>query len=240
MSLHDGHRERLKERFSDHGLDNFNDLNALELLLFYAIPRKDTNEIAHQLLERFGSLDEVFSASMQQLQQVPGVGYHAAVLIRLVPQLAKRGAIRSAGTPTQFTNARAIAHYLQPRLQNEKNEQLLLLCLTPQKRLISLVVLSQGVVNNVTLNVRQLVEEALRKRASSVIIAHNHPTGNPRPSAEDEMMTRRVYDALKLVDITLADHIVIGGELYFSFQEAGLLQYQYRRAYEGEVEYGAE
>ena len=127
-----------------------------------------------------------------------------------------------------------------PRLQYEKNEQLLLLCLTPQKHLISQVVLSRGVVNSVTLNVRLLVEEALKNRASSVIIAHNHPTGNPRPSVEDEMMTRRVYDALKLVDITLEDHIVIGGELYFSFQEAGLLQYQYRRAYEGEVEYGAE
>lgn len=240
MSLHDGHRERLKERFSDYGLDNFNDLNALELLLFYAIPRKDTNEIAHKLLEYFGSLDEVFNASMQQLQQVPGIGYHAAVLIRLVPQLAKRSAIRSAGEITRFTNPQTVSRFLIPRLRYEKNEQLLLLCLTPQKRLISVTTLSHGVVNTVSLNVRQLVEEALKNRASSVIIAHNHPGGNPRPSAEDEMLTRRVYDALRLVDITLEDHLIIGGDLYFSFNEAGLLNYQYRRAYEGEVEYGAE
>lgn len=240
VGVHDGHRERLKERFADHGLENFNDLNALELLLFYAIPRKDTNEIAHALLDHFGTLDEVFSASMQQLQQVPNIGYHAAVLIRLIPQLAKRCAIRSVGEITQFTNARRVSEYLIPRLRDEKVEQLLLMCLSPQKRLISCVTLSKGVVNSVNLNVRQIVEEALKNRASSVIMAHNHPSGNPRPSNEDEMMTHRVYDALKLVDIKLDDHLIIGGDLFFSFNDFGLLNYPYRGAFEGEIPYGNE
>ena len=225
MGVHDGHRERLRERFSSFGLDNFNDLNALELLLFYAIPRRDTNEIAHALLDQFGSLDAVFDASPQELQAVPGIGPGAATLICLVPELAKRCAVSRTRDITVFNSPSSVGRYLIPRLGSEKAEKALILNLNPQKQLISCVEIASGVVDSVNLNVRQIVETALKARASSLILAHNHPSGNPSPSRDDELLTRRVRDALKLVDIELDDHLIIGGQAWFSFRDSGLLLY---------------
>ncbi len=223
MSVHEGHRARLKERFTEHGLDNFNDLNVLELLLFYAIPRRDTNALAHALLDRFGSLDAVFEASIYELMEVPGVGENTAALIALVPEISKRCAISRTRDVTEFRSASAAARYLTARLEREKAEKALLLCLNPQKQLICCAELGVGVVDNVSLNVRLVVETALKARASSVILSHNHPSGNPMPSRDDELLTRRVRDALQLVEITLDDHMIIAGQRYFSFAESGLL-----------------
>lgn len=225
MAVHDGHRSRLRERYTAYGLDNFNDLNVLELLLFYAIPRRDTNELAHALLDAFGSLDAVFEASVHELQAVPGIGVNAAALITLVPEIAKRCAISRTRDLTSFASAAQAARYLIPRLGTEKAEKALLLCLNPQKQLICCSELGSGVVDNVNLNVRLVVETALKARASSVILAHNHPTGNPAPSRDDELLTRRIREALQLVEITLDDHIIVGGQSYFSFTDSGLLLY---------------
>ena len=225
MAVHDGHRSRLKERFTAYGLDNFNDLNVLELLLFYAIPRRDTNELAHALMDHFGSLDAVFEASVHELRAVPGIGDNAATLISLVPEIAKRCAVSRTRNLTSFSCASQTAQYLIPRLGMEKAEKALLLCLNPQKQLICCTELGSGVVDNVSLNVRLVVESALKARASSVILAHNHPSGNPSPSRDDELLTRRIREALQLVDITLDDHVIIGGQSYFSFADSGLLLY---------------
>lgn len=225
MGAHDGHRDRLRERYTDYGLDNFNDLNVLELLLFYAIPRRDTNLLAHALLDHFGSLDAVFSASLHELQAVPGIGANAATLISLVPQIAKRCAVSRTRDIRAFQNSSSAARYLIPRLGLETSEKALLLCLNPQKQLISCAELASGVVDSVNLNVRLVVETALKARASSVILAHNHPSGNPSPSRDDELLTRRIREALQLVDISLDDHLIIGGEQYFSFTDSGLLLY---------------
>ena len=223
MGVHDGHRDRLRERFAEYGLDNFNDLNALELLLFYAIPRKDTNVLAHALLERFGTLDAVFEASPQELEAVPGIGSRAATLIALVPELARRCAIVKTRSIQSFTSSAAAAEYLFPRLGREKTEKALLLCLNPHKQLISCTALGAGVVDGVSVNVRQIVELALKNRASSVILAHNHPSGHASPSREDEQITRRLRSALELVDIALDDHLILAGASYFSFADTGLL-----------------
>ncbi|MCR5664624.1 MAG: DNA repair protein RadC [Oscillospiraceae bacterium] len=231
MSVHEGHRERLKERFSEYGLEPFNDLNALELLLFYAIPRRDTNELAHALLERFGTLDAVFEASERELTEVPGIGRSAAMLIRLIPQMNKRCEICRARDVTVIANARAAGRYLIPRFANEKDEKALLLCLNAQKELIECDELSRGVVNTVELNVRRVVETAIRCRASSVILAHNHPSGHLIPSGDDELITRRIRDALRLVDITLDDHLIVGGKQYFSFNDSGLLTFPITRQF---------
>ncbi len=227
MAVHDGHRSRLRERFNSYGLDNFNDLNVLELLLFYAIPRRDTNELAHALLEHFDSLDAVFEASFHELRAVPGIGDNAATLISLVPEIAKRCAVSRTRNLTSFTSSSQAAQYLLPRLGSEKAEKALLLCLNPQKQLICCTEVGSGVVDSVNLNVRLVVESALKARASSVILAHNHPSGNPVPSRDDELITRRIREALQLVEITLDDHIIIGGQSYFSFTDSGLLLYPF-------------
>lgn len=224
MSVHEGHRERLKENFKKNGLDSFNDVNALELLLFYAIPRKNTNDTAHALLNRFGSLSGVFKASVRELCDVDGIGESAALLITMLPQMMRRCIVLdSEKATTVIYNSREAGKYLVPRFAYELDELALLLCLDSQKRIIGCYELGRGVVNSVNVNVRKVVELALSNKASSVILAHNHPDSVALPSPADNMMTEQIYKALKLVDIMLDDHIIVSGEDYVSYRDSGLL-----------------
>ena len=149
MSIHDGHRERLRESFRKDGLAGFDAIRALELLLQYAIPRRDTNPIAHALLERFGTLQEVLDASEQELLQVEGLGPSAAVLLRLVPQIVKKSAVDRAAELRYLGSTADARDYLMPHFLYERDEKALLLCLDSQKRVIRCEELSRGVVNSV-------------------------------------------------------------------------------------------
>ena len=213
----------MKARYKDHGLDNFNDVNVLELLLFYAIPRKDTNEIAHALLDHFGSLDRVLEASIPELEAVPGVGESSALLISLIPQIMRRYLMVKGSCVSTISGSADAGKYLVPRLMFEKDEKLLLLCLDAKKSVISCVNLGSGVVNAVDVNVRKVVENAVRHRANTVILAHNHPGGVALPSREDERLTIEIAAALKLVGIPLVDHIIVAGDDYVSFADSGMM-----------------
>lgn len=223
MGVHDGHRERLRERFLEHGLDNFNELNALELLLFYAIPRRDTNPIAHALLDRFGSLHAVFDASVRELCEVEGVGESAAVLIRLIPQIMRKSLISAGSSNPVITNSREAAAYLIPRFMYEKEEVLLLLCLDSKRQLISCTELSRGVVNAVEVNVRRMAEIALKNRACYAIISHNHPDSIALPSKEDDHVTKLAFAALDALGIPLVDHLIVAKEDYVSYSDSGVI-----------------
>ncbi len=223
MSVHDGHRERMKSSFKKNGLDSMNDVNALELLLFYAIPRRDTNVIAHELLDHFGSLSRVFSASIQELCAVEGVGENTAVLISMIPQLVRKSMVSDAEKITVIKNSKDAGKYLVPRFAFEQDEVALLVCLDSQKRVIGCFELGRGVVNKVSVDVRKVVELALRYKASSVILSHNHPDSFALPSLADTAMTEQIYRSLRLVGITLADHIIVSGEDYVSYLDSGML-----------------
>ena len=217
----------MKESYMEFGLDSFNEIHTLELLLFYAIPRKDTDPIAHGLLERFGSLSAVFDASARELMEVPGVGPNAAALITMIPQLNKKIEISRVKDVKYFDRAASIAKYLIPRFMNEKDELVLLLCLDNRNCLVCLEVLNRGVVNAVDVSIRRLVECALKHRSTSVVLAHNHPAGPPLPSLEDEAYTEQAQKALRLVGIHLQDHIIISGKHYISMGDHGLLRRSY-------------
>jgi len=223
MSVHDGHRERLRDGFREHGLDGFNDLNALELLLFYAIPRRDTNEIAHALLDQFGSLQDVFGASEQELCAVPGVGVQTASLLRLVPQMMRKSAVSKTGELRSIRSPDDAGRYLLPRFLYEQNELVLLLCLDSRKRVIACVEVGRGVVNATETSLRLIVETALKHKAVSVILAHNHPDGIARPSVEDDAVTAQVMKSLALVGISLNDHIIVANEEFVSYKQMGIL-----------------
>ena len=222
MGVHDGHRERLKERFIEHGLTSFNELNALEMLLFYAIPRKDTNPIAHALLDRFGSLNAVFDASVRELCEVEGIGQNAAVLISLIPQIMRKSLISAGEKNPVINSSREAAQYLIPRYMYEKEEFILLLCLDSKRQLIACVEVSRGVVNSVDANVRKVAETALKNRAVSVILAHNHPDSIAKPSREDDFVTTQVRAAMEALGIPMRDHIIVAGEEYFSYLDTGI------------------
>ena len=221
---HDGHRARLKQRFLEHGLDNFNDLNVLELLLFYAIPRQDTNEIAHRLLDRFGSLASVMEANYEELVDVPGIGENAATLLKLISQIDRRYLMSKTEVRPQIRSSSQAGEILIPRYRFAREEIVYLLCLDSRNLLISCEELGRGTLGEANVSVRSIVEVALKRNAAAVILSHNHVDGFAIPSQADRYATKRIFDALKLVGITLADHIVVAGDDFVSFADSGLLE----------------
>lgn len=230
MGVHDGHRERLRRRFLENGLDNFNELNALELLLFYSVPRRDTNVLAHDLLEYFGSLDAIFCASQQELMAVEGVRETTASLLMLIPQIMRKSKVAGTNKIRVIRSTEDAANYLLPRFLYIGHEVIFMLCLDSKKRVIDCVEMGRGVVNSVNVDIRRLVETALKYRAASVIISHNHPDSYAQPSVEDDLMTQQICAALALVNIPLEDHIIVAGEEYVSYRELGMLDYLSRKS----------
>ena len=224
MGIHDGHRERLRASFIENGLDSFNELNSLELLLFYAIPRRNTNELAHRLLDTFGSLSGVMNAEREELMQVEGVGENAATFISLIPQIMRKSCISETVNIRFINGSEDAGKFFVPRFLHKKEETLLMLCLDSLKRIISCTEINCGSVNAVETNIRRIVETALKFRASAVIIAHNHPNGIALPSREDDISTRLVRNTLNTVGIQLVDHIIVAGEDYVSYADSGFFK----------------
>lgn len=220
-SIHKGHRERLKQRFLEEGLDNFTDVQVLELLLFYAIPQKDTNPIAHGLLNHFGSLSQVLDADVAELKKVPGISEHSATLLALVTQLARFYQVDCAQRVEVLTSLDACGAYLVPRFFGRSNETVFLLCLDAKCKVICCKEVGEGSVNSASISVRRIVETALNCNATTVILAHNHPSGVAVPSSEDVQTTRRIAAALSAVEVHLADHIVVAEGDYVSMVQSG-------------------
>ena len=216
---HDGHRARLKKRFLLHGLDNFDDHTVLELLLFHSVPRRDTNVLAHELITKFGSLAEVFDAPVEELICVDGLGESSALLIRLIPQLARRYLISRTAPDKQLLSSRQAGEYITPYFFGERDEVVYLVCLDGKCKVIACRQMFRGSVNSAAINVRRLVETALSFNSTSVILAHNHTSGIPMPSPEDISSTRRISEAFAAVDISLTDHIVVADTDFVSFAD---------------------
>ena len=222
MGLHDGHRARKKEQFRQHGLDGFADHEVLELLLYYAIPRRDTNETAHRLLQKFGSLQNVFSAGAEELARVEGVGESAALFLTLLPAVQKRAA-RSGGREKVLNSVDKCGRFFLELLAHQRQETLYQACLDAKGKLLSCKQLSQGSADCTALSVRQVVENALLTDASAVVLAHNHPSGVALPSENDQAVTLWVRDALNTMDIRLLDHIIVADGDFVSMNQSGYL-----------------
>ena len=220
-SIHKGHRERLKARFLEEGLDNFTDIQALELLLFYAIPQKDTNPIAHALLDHFGSLSRVLEADVEELKKVPGISDHSATLLALVTELGRYYQVDCAQRVEVLTTLDACGAYLVPRFFGRSNETVFLLCLDAKCKVLCCKEIGEGSVNSTSISIRKVVETALSANATTVVLAHNHPSGVALPSSEDVQTTRRIAAALHSVEVILADHIVVAEGDYVSMVQSG-------------------
>jgi DNA repair protein RadC len=228
MGVHDGHRARLRQSFLEHGLQSMHDINALELLLFYALPRRDTNETAHLLLERFGSLDGVFSAPVEDLCEVEGIGEYAAALIALIPEIMKKARLSKSREIRQIKCSEDAGEYLLPYFMNERDEVVYMLCLDAKRAVICCAEMGRGVANSVDTSIRRMVEKALKVRACSVIVAHNHPNGFAIPSREDDSFTRALIHSMETVGIRMEDHIIVADEDYTSIADTGMLSsYKY-------------
>ena len=222
MSIHDGHRKRLKDRFMEQGLDSFTQIQAVELLLFYCIPRQDTNELAHRLLERFGSFAQILDADPEELCSVNGIGENTARFLKLLPAVARYYQVDKArleGKPLLTTEA--CGAYLMPYFLGRSNETVFLLCLDAKGKVICCRMVGEGGINSAGVPIRRIVEISLAAKATSVVLAHNHPSGIALPSAEDVSTTQRVATALQAVDVILADHLVIADDDFTSMVQSG-------------------
>ncbi len=223
MSLHDGHRARLKKRFLEYGAEGIDDVNLLELLLFFALPRVDTNETAHELLARFGTIDGVLEASADELRATPGVGESATVLLKLIPTLAKRYLAAKNSIGSILASTEDAGDFLLPRFLGERDETVLLVCMDTKMKVVSCRKIASGDVSVAHLSIRKVVEQALAQNAPYVILAHNHIGGFALPSVEDVNATLQLRDALSLVGVTLIDHIVVSGDDFVSMKDDGSL-----------------
>ena len=223
MGVHDGHRDRMRKRFLENELNGFADHEALELLLYYAIPRGDVNPLAHALMDRFGSLSGVFSAPVELLAQVKGVGTQTAVLLRLVPQIAQRARLTDLERELALNTRARVGQYLLELFSRERNEAVYEICLDGKGKLLACRRLGEGSASAVNLDVRKIVQNAILYCASSVILAHNHPSGVALPSHEDRVATRMVREALETMGVRLVDHVIVADNDYVSMAESGLL-----------------
>lgn len=223
MGIHDGHREKMRQRFMTGGLDAFADHEILELLLYYAIPRRDTNPIAHALMERYGSLPAVLAAPMEDLKRTEGIGESAAVLLHLVPQVCRRARLAQVGEDQVLNSSERAGAYLLECFDGESREVIYQLCLDRKGKLLACKRLGEGSVASADLDVRRLVENAILTGASAVILAHNHPSGVALPSDGDYTATMRVRAALNAIGIELADHIIVADGDFVSMADSGYL-----------------
>ena len=222
MPTHDGHRQRLKQQFLREGLDNFTDIQALELILFHCIPRRDTNPIAHALIDHFGRLSQVLEAPVEQLQKVEGVGPATAAFLHLILESGRFYQVSRSRQAKVLPSLEKCGEYLVSFFYGRREENVYLLCLDAKCMVLCCKKVGEGSVNSAGVSLRKIVEIALGANASAVVLAHNHPSGLAIPSDEDVQTTLKVAAALRAVEIQLADHIVVADNDYVSLVQSGL------------------
>lgn len=224
--LHNGHRERLKKQAILYGIDNWPEHQVLEYLLFFGIPQRDTNELAHRLINRYGSIVSVLEASYDSLKENKGLGDNVASLITLIPQLFKYiENIRVSKKHLNFKSVSQIAQYMTPKFYNVSREVLYVLSLDNKQKLLSADVVLEGVVNRVNVDQRKIVENVIGNNASNIVLCHNHPSGIPAPSHDDIIATKKIIETMNEIGITVLDHIIITDSEYCSMMEMEYLNY---------------
>lgn len=230
-NLHAGHRERLKSRFREVGINGFDRHQLVELLLFFGIPRKDTNELAHRLVNTFGTISALLNAPFEELMTVEGMTSNAATLICLCNGLVDECQRERFSADRVLDTTEKLANYIVPRFIGAQTERVMLVCMDHNARVLADGILSEGSVSASEINVRQALQLALRCNATIVVMAHNHPGGKATPSREDLDATMAMAKALAVADVRLADHLIVAGNDYTSMRETPVCAPVFRMNY---------
>lgn len=222
-ALHDGHRQRLRERFRKGGAEQMPDYELLELLLFYALPRRDTKDLAKRLIARFGSFAEVINAPESQLKDVRDAGEGVGTLLRLVRTAAIRLAKAEIRERPLLSSWNEVLAYLKAAQGFEPREQFRILFLDKKNRLIADEVQGLGTVDHTPVYVREVVKRALELSSTAIVLVHNHPSGDPTPSRADIDMTKHIVEAARPLGVTVHDHIIVGKTSHTSFKALRLI-----------------
>lgn len=222
-NVHNGHRARVRQRYLTQGGDGFADHELLELLLFGSIPMRDTNVLAHKLIDEFGSLALLIEANPIDMVKRCGISENTAIFISAQGHLLRRYLQSKQEKRKVLDSSKSVGEYALGLLAHMDYERFYMLCLDSNHRLINTVLLAEGTVREAVVYPRSVVDNALRFQSSSVILLHNHPGGSLRPSLSDIDLTNKVVKALNLIDIEVADHIIIAENNYFSFAEENMI-----------------
>ncbi|MGH7849395.1 MAG: RadC family protein [Thermodesulfobacteriota bacterium] len=217
------HRKRLRERFRKSGADGMHDYELLELLLTFSIPRRDVKPVAKKLISEFGGLSGVLDADQKKLEELQGVGSMSAALIRLVKELYNTYLAENMKRGDVLSSPDTVLKFVRVRLSGMTNEAFMVIYMNVKNEVLDYSILHEGTIDNVAVYPRRIIESALSRHASGVILVHNHPSGNPTPSREDKALTRDIADAAITLDIRVLDHIIVGKDGYFSFLENDLI-----------------
>lgn len=221
--MHQGHRERMRKKFLLNGFDNFEDHEILEFMLFYAIPRKDTNEIAHLLIEKFGSIDAILDAPINLLKEVSGIGESAAIFIKMISSLARIYVERKNNSKNDYTDESDLNHRIALKFIGRMEETVAAILLDAKGKIIYEGIVSKGSVNSVDIYLRKIIELITLYNASSILIAHNHPSGIAVPSQEDITTTKNLATIFKGMNINFLDHIIVADHDFVSLKECELI-----------------
>jgi DNA repair protein RadC len=217
------HRKRLRQKFLTAGIVAFHDYEVVELLLTFAIPRRDVKPQAKKLLREFGSLKGIVDAEIGDLEKISGVGKESAIVIKFIRELATLYLEQKAKEKPQIACTSELLDFCRTAMGAKKDEEFCVIYLDAQNQIIEFETVQKGIANQAVVYPRQVLEKALRKKASALILAHNHPSGHVRPSDADIRLTKTIQETAKALDILIHDHIIIGENRFFSFREEGLM-----------------
>ncbi|MBO7217605.1 MAG: DNA repair protein RadC [Clostridia bacterium] len=220
-NIHKGHRDRLRSEFLSYSdSSKMPEHKLLEMLLFYGIPQRDTNEIAHSLIQKFGTFHGVFDADVTEIKNVKGMTANAATLVKLILPIARAYVSSRYDDELVLKNTRDIGTFLLKKYFAQSVEKCSLICLNHSGKILSFDFISEGNVDSTAFSIRTIVERAVSVGATDIVLAHNHPGGVPLPSKEDIAITAAVANALKVLDIKFVDHIIIADDDYISLAKS--------------------
>lgn len=223
VNIHSGHRERMRKKLLKHGIGAFEDHEILEFLLFYVNKQKDTNPIGHKLIDKFKSLEAVFGASFNELCSVDGINEVGAALIMLVGALPNRLSLNSAKQKAHLGSHREAAEFCSQFFKGLDYEKMIVVSVNSAREVLAVDEVSTGTTNATSVDIRKILEIALLRKATGIILAHNHPSDSPHPSAGDTAVTTRIISVLEGINISVIDHIICSNDSYSSMSERGLL-----------------
>jgi len=220
-----GHRQRLRDKFLEHGLTGFSDAEVIELLLTFGTPRSDCKEAARAALEHFGSLPAVLEGSSGDLQTIKGIGPKNIFALHFIQEVARRYLRQKLNNLDYIKSSRHVADYLVHLMRDMEREAFVVIHLNAAHAIIDTEILAEGTVSVNTIYPREVVKAALKRNAAALIVAHNHPSGNLSPSTQDKDLTKNLYLICSFMHINLLDHLIVGNsENVFSFADHGLMR----------------
>ncbi len=219
----EGHRQRLREKFLNSGLDGFHDYEIIELLLTLGTPRSDCKQPAKDALKKWGSLKAVLEAPPKELKKIKGIGDHNVFGLKLTQDVARRYLADRIVDMDYIQSSEDVLDYLRHNLRDKSQELFMVIYLNGRNQILKMETLFEGTLNTSAVYPREVVKKALENDASALVLVHNHPSGNPSPSQDDLTITKKLKESARTIDIYIHDHLIIAGNDVYSFSDHGLI-----------------